>query len=320
MASIKTIAQSYSRISDDTHPSRGCLDDSLLVPHTYKIPPPQLAGFIVAAIEYASTKSSREILAIPLHATDEEIQHICKREGKKLFTYFNKYCGDPAATAHQMHKKHYRDVGREQFRNRTLQKERMNSGWRYQSLAVKCADATKRFKSVSDIGTTEADFNAVIGFIDATLQPLTLYVSIKNRSNTIGGPDWPKAISSLEEVAKHDKNRKGPYCCVFGIAMDRGLRLIKHQQKSKVPHSVNTEVWLSDFFWPFFTNYSYEEIMTTMLNVLIERYSSAELATQVDVPDALLDAFGECCTKEGLMDELGVFDDPHKLVKFFCNK
>jgi hypothetical protein len=100
--------------------------------------------------------------------------------------------------------------------------------------------------------------------------------------------------------------------------MDRGFRRILREQKTKNPHSVNTEVWLSDFFWPFFANYSYEEIMNAVLDVLIESQAEEELPTQVEIPDVLLDAFGEACIEAKLVDELGKFNDPHKLVQFFC--
>jgi hypothetical protein len=257
---------------------------------------------------------------LPADAKADELEAIYRKEGRELFKYFRKYCGDPAATAHQIYKKNYRDVAVEQFRNRTLQKERMNSGWRYQYLVIDCARHTKRFESVSDIGAAEGDFNATIKFLDAGREPLSLYVSVKNRSNTMGGADWPKAIQALENVAKVDKNRTGPYCCIFGIAMDRGSRYIKREQKTKIAHSVNTEVWLSDFFWPFFTNTSYEEIMRLVLDVLVSSYSPEDLPTQVDVPPQLLDSFGESCAETGLIDELGNFNDPYKLVSFFCNK
>jgi hypothetical protein len=194
----------------------------------------------------------------------------------------------------------------------------MNSGWRYQYLVIDCARRTERFKSVSDIGTAEGDFNATIEFMDKARGLLSLYVSVKNRSNTMGGADWPKAIQALENVAKNDKNRTGPYCCVFGIAMDRGFRYIKREQKTKIAHSVNTEVWLSDYFWPFFANYSYEEIMTLMLDALISSYSADALPTQVEVPDELLASFGKCCFDAELVDEVGNFNDPYKLVRFFC--
>jgi len=102
--------------------------------------------------------------------------------------------------------------------------------------------------------------------------------------------------------------------------MDRGTRYIKREQKTKKPHSVNTEVWLSDFFWPFFANYKYEEIMTTVLDVLIEAYSPDKLPTQMEIPDDLLESFGKCCRQAGLIDEAGNFNDPYKLVQFFCQK
>jgi hypothetical protein len=318
--SSKTISQDYPRITDPNNPFYGYLDESALVPHNGKISPETLKKLIRSAITNASRKSSREILAIPSDATPEQLTKIYEKEGKELFRYFKKYVGDPAATAHQIFRKNYRDVGVEQFRNRTLQKERMNSGWRYQFLAVDCARNAKRFKSISDLGAAEADFNALIEFLDKAKDPLSLYVSIKNRANTMGGQDWPKAIAALESVAKTDKNRTGSYLCVFGIAMDRGLRRIMREQKTKRAHSENTEIWLSDFFWPFFTNYSYEEIMTNVLDVLVSSAEAEELPTQMEVPDKMLDAFGESCMKARLVDELGNFNDAYKLVQFFCQK
>jgi len=318
--STKTIPQNYPRIQDESSPHYGCLDESLLVPHEIKISVETIKSLIQSAITNAGRKSRREILSLPADAKADELEAIYRKEGRELFKYFRKYCGDPAATAHQIYKKNYRDVAVEQFRNRTLQKERMNSGWRYQYLVIDCARHTKRFESVSDIGAAEGDFNATIKFLDVSREPLSLYVSVKNRSNTMGGADWPKAIQALENVAKVDKNRTGPYCCIFGIAMDRGDRYIKREQKTKIAHSVNTEVWLSDFFWPFFTNTSYEEIMRLVLDVLVSSYSPEDLPTQIDVPPQLLDSFGESCAEAGLIDELGDFNDPYKLVSFFCNK
>jgi hypothetical protein len=194
----------------------------------------------------------------------------------------------------------------------------MNSGWRYQYLAVESARKSRRFRSISDIGAAEGDFNAVVDFVESSTSTLSLYVSVKNRSNTMGGQDWPKAIRALEDVARNDKNRTGPYCCVFGIAMESGRRFIRREQKTGNPYSMNTEVWLSDFFWPFFSNYSYEEIMMLVLEVLVSAYEADELPTQMDPPDLVLDSFGECCLQAELVDELGNFDDPLKLVHFFC--
>jgi hypothetical protein len=134
----------------------------------------------------------------------------------------------------------------------------------------------------------------------------------------MGGQDWPKAIQALVTFAKSDKNRTGPYICVFGIAMERGGRSIRKQNISGNPYSVNTEIWLSDYFWPFFANYSYEEIMKAVLDVLMESYETDVLTTQVEVPAQLLDAFGEACREHGLIDEYGVFNDPYHLVEFFC--
>ena len=315
--SSHTVPQPYPRISDEQSKEYGYLDESKLVPHKRKMSNEELTSLISTAIRDASKKSSRAILSIKADAGEEEAGKIYKWQGKELFKYFRKYCGDPAATAHQIFGKNYRDVGRELFRNRTLQKERMNSGWRYQFLARSCAAHSKRFAYISDIGAAEADFNAVIELLEKGTS-LNLYVSVKNRSDTLGGQDWPKAIQALETVAKVDKNRNGPYCCVFGIAMERGRRRIPREQKSTNAHSVNTEIWLSDFFWPFFANYSYEEIMSSVLNVLFSSQRADELTTQVEIPDQLLDAFGEACFDAELTDVAGDFDNAYKLVQFFC--
>lgn len=330
--SLMTMAQPYPRITDENNNFYGCLDESTLIPHTTTISQRKLKELIESAINNANSKSSREILSILPNATQKEIDEVYNKQGKELFKYFKKYCGDPASTAFEIIHKHYKQVAKEQFRNRTLQKQRMNSGWRYQYLAKECAQESKRFKSISDIGAAEADFNASIEFLDKSRGFLNLYVSIKNRSNTMGGQDWPKAIAALEEVAKSDKNKIGPYCCVFGLAMERGFRNIKVKKGTKIPHSSNTEVWYSDFFWPFFANYSYEEIMTAVLDVLIsvapggdEELSSLEEIEvanpeEIEVPELLIESFGKSCEKAELVDSSGRFNNPHKLVSFFCNK
>ena len=294
------------------------MDDTQLVPHHQEIEKDQLKRLIREAIQNANLKSSRTILNVSAGMDEAELQKLYRREGQKLFKYFKKYCGDPASTAHQLTGQHYRAVANELFRNRTLQMERMNSGWRYQFLATDCARVSGRFRSVSDIGASEADVNIIIDFADGHKSSLNLYVSIKNRSNTMGGQDWPKAIKALESVAINDKNRTGPYCCVFGIAMERGKRFIKRERITHNPHSVNTEVWLSDFFWPFFANLSYEEVMSNVLEVLRESDQTSNALTYVELPEELLEEFSRQCRLSKLIDEDGVFNDPYALVRYFC--
>lgn len=315
----KFYQQDYPRIQDEESKHHGYLDDTQLVPHSIKLPSEKLKSIIEEAIEIANKKSGREILSILPEMPDDEIDRVCEEAGIDLFNYFRQYTGDPASTAHQLFGKHYREVAKEQFRNRTLQKGRMNSGWRYQYLAVNCARVSGRFRSISDIGAAEADFHAIIDFIDDEQKPLSLYVSVKNRQNTMGGQDWPKAITALESVANNDKNRIGPYCCVFGIAMDRGDRLMKRNRQGHI-YSVNTELWRSDFFWPFFANYTYEDIMHHVLEVLLDAHDDEDLTSQVEIPDKVLTTFGEKCEDAGLIDEFGRFDDPYKLVSFFVGK
>jgi len=296
------------------------LNTDQLVPHTAKIPSSDLKRIIKGAVEYANRKSSRAILDIPEKATDDEAKQIYFKEGRALFDYFKKYCGDPATTAYECCGRNFNKVAAEQFFNRALQKGRMNSGWRYQRIAFQCAQSSKRFKTVSDIGSMEADFTVTIESVRGANPPIVnIYISVKNRTNTLGGQDWPKAISALEEVAKNDKNRSGPYLCVFGIAMDRGQRTIKRNGKTKQPHSINTEVWLSDFFWPFFSNYTYEEIMLAVYELISEQGLQKENRTiGIAPPTELVESFGEQCKQFGLVDDSGNFNDPKKLVNFFC--
>ncbi len=195
------IVQKYPRI-DEPDKYAGYLDDRKLVSHTETLEEDVLKKIIERSVDYASKKSSRAILEIPEKATDEQVREIYLKEGESLLIYFRKYCGDPASTAYECHGRHFSEIAKEQFHSRTLQKERMNSGWRYQRIAYQCAEASKRFKSVSDIGAIEADFNMTVETVDCPGIPVVnIYISVKNRTNTLGGQDWPKAIYALEEVA-----------------------------------------------------------------------------------------------------------------------
>lgn len=306
-----------SRSSVQPYPRRkdGFLDDVTLVPHRKKPSSTKLRKTILEAIAYANEKSSREILKIEQGLSAAEVQARYRSEGKKLFDYFLRYCSDPASMAHQVRGRHYKEVAAEQFRNRTLQKERMNSGWRYQYIAKAIANFTKRFSSGSDLGAAEADFNVTVDFSHRPGH-LTIYVSVKNRVNTMGGQDWPKAISALEAMAVNDRNRSGPYLCVFGIAMERGGRMVKREGRTGRPYSVNTEVWKSTYFWPFFTNCSYEEISTAVLDVLIEQFGAT--VPTGSIPESLIESFGDCCRRVALIDASGCFNDPFKLVRLIC--
>jgi hypothetical protein len=310
--------QSYPRIDDDNDRYAGFLDEKALVPHKLRVDSEKFRQIIENAILYASSKSSRAILDIDENLSASEVENVLLKAGDELFKYFVKYCGDPASTAFDCLGKPYSDVAREMFHNRTLQKERMNSGWRYQYIARDMSIESKRFSSVSDIGTAEADFNAVIKLADPQKSPLSIYISIKNRVNTMGGQDWPKAIRALEGVASNDKNRNGPYICIFGIAMDHGTRLIKKEQKTGEPYSINTEVWLSDFFWPFFTNYSYLEVIQAVVSTLENLGKGGRVKVEYGtIPETLIESFGAICKEFKLLDDNGNFNDAHRLAKLF---
>jgi hypothetical protein len=129
---------------------------------------------------------------------------------------------------------------------------------------------------------------------------------------------FPKAVRALESMAMSDKNIRGPYLCVFGIAMDSGMRQIRGDKHGNV-YSPNTEVWLSDYFWPSFTNFKYEDIMRLVLDVLEESHQSGDLATQVEVPKALLESFDNAYKQAQLVDDNGIFNDARKIVSFICS-
>lgn len=313
----RKVVQSYPRIKDVNDQYVGYFDPSTITDHQTKIATEKLHEIIENAIVYAQAKSSREILSINPTLTGKELVNKLERKGSDLFRYFIKYCGDPASTAFDCNGKHYSVIAKENFRNRTIQKERMNAGWRYQSIAKDAARLTGRFETVSDINSKEADFNVIAKYKSQKGQ-INIYVSVKNRSNTMGGQDWPKAIYALEDAAASDKNKFGDYLCVFGIAMEKGGRNIKAAQNTHTPYSMNTEIWFSDFFWPFVTNFGYDEIAKAVLDVLIKSGQLSSL--DVAIPQQVIDGFGGECAAYGLLDAQGNFNDPYRLVEVFCGK
>src|SRR5436190_23211319 len=152
------VAQDYPRISEGED-FAGLLDERKLVPHTHKISSSKVRQIISDAVKNANRKASRVILNIPEKSTDAEMRNIFLKEGRKLLEYFRQYCGDPPATAYQCLDRHYSEVAAEQFRNRTLQKERMNSGWRYQFIAYKCALAMRKRKLAAEIRAVGPDID-----------------------------------------------------------------------------------------------------------------------------------------------------------------
>lgn len=313
----KNNLQNYPRITNEGEKFHGFFDEAKVTPHHSVISDKELKNIIRKAVQTANAKSSRAILNIKDNISEEEVNKIYIKEGKALFRYFLKYCGDPASTAFDCVNQHFSKIAKEQFRNRTIQKERMNSGWRYQFIAKDTAILSKRFHSISDLGASEADFNAIVLEI-GTDRHINIYTSVKNRTNTMGGQDWPKAIRAMENMAQSDKNRTGPYLCVFGIAMEKGQRTIKNEARTGMPYSFNTEIWLSDFFWQFFSNISYEKIIKLVLDVLIEEKTLSSL--NIEVPKVLITSFGDECLKYGVINKKGIFNDPYKLVDLFCGK
>ena len=149
-----TISQPYPRVAEDGKYA-GMLNTNQLAQHIRKIPIKDLKRIIKDAIEYANRKSSRAILDIPNQASDEEAKQIYLKQGRSLFSYFKKYCGDPATTAYECCGRSYSLVAAEQFFNRAVQKGWVNFGWRCPYIASECVQASMKSKYVSKTGFKE---------------------------------------------------------------------------------------------------------------------------------------------------------------------
>ncbi len=312
MANRKIVPQPYPR------DKRGLLDSTRLQVHQREISSETLSRIVEEAIDYADAKASQDLFGTPHQKGKSAATASMRRQGRELLNYFRKYCVDPAQTALDCAGRHFEEIAKEQAFNRLVQKKRMNSGWRYQYIAKDTARQTGRFEAVSDIGGRESDFTAVIS-VNETSEYLAIYVSVKNRANTMGGQDWPKAIKALEQVAIDDRNRAGAYICVWGIAIERGDRIMKAVAGGNTPHSVNTEVWMADFFWPFFSGLTFDAIARSVLTVLKRRRSRTKTTRNL-VPKEVLRGFGEACREYGIVDEKGLFSDELNLVDFLCGK
>ena len=75
---------------------------------------------------------------------------------------------------------------------------------------------------------------------------------------------------------------------------------------------------MSDYFWPFFTNHSYEEIILAVLHTLNETQTPDLATANVAIPQELKDSFGQHCKEYKLLDEEGRFNDADRLVGVFC--
>jgi hypothetical protein len=146
----KTNIQNYPRIEDDQNPYHGFFNDSKITPHTKKISEKDLKKIIKDAVKTANLKSSRAILNIGDNISEEELNKIYIKEGKALFKYFIKYCGDPAYTAFDCTNQHFSKVAKEQFRNKTIQKERLKMDKLHASIRNSIKDFSISIKEKSE--------------------------------------------------------------------------------------------------------------------------------------------------------------------------
>ena len=130
---------------------------------------------------------------------------------------------------------------------------------------------------------------------------------MKNRRDTISGGSGNAVLKKLEDVAKLDKNRTSPYCCVVAYGMDTML----HRGRKK--DFANIEVWPSNFVWPFVSGHTYAEIVSLISENL---KNSGELPS---LPQEIIQEFKKECLKHKLIDANGIFNDKDKIIECFCN-
>jgi hypothetical protein len=297
MAPKKT--QRYPRDPNDF------LDPTTAKKITKKFSQAELDAVVRKCIVKANAKSGTQALVLPRNASTEQIKVAERKAAAELFKKFQKYCVDPARADADFAGKHVDAIATTLDQNQLGSRSRMNAGWRYQFLALELASKLpERFAQVSG-GGKHSDISATLLLKNG--DEVRLYISVKNRSDTISGSKWPAAIESLEQEAIRDINRtEGSYLCVFGAAMEKG-------QRKRMSPSVNTEFWKSDFFWEFLTGLSYEETMEAVARILeLDKGQSAEGL----IPAGVLTEFQALCIQKGLVGANGTFL-PKKLLKFF---
>jgi hypothetical protein len=262
-----------------------------------------------AAIERSIVKADEKSMRSMLDERDGSGGSAPKRAGQKLFQIFKRYCEDPATAPAKFAARSVDEVASEIFLTQESNNSRMNAGWRYQFLAIELARLHgSRFTAVNG-GNMEADIHAICPLKNG--RDLHLYISIKNRSNTISGSRRRAAYTELETYANADKNRAGgPYLAVVGIT-------IEHGDRSQSSYSNNIETWKSDFFWPFFSGRSYKDIMLAVGRVLGQEKSKLEVIAAKKLPVQTLAEFIAQCSRAGLLKNEKTFKDASDLVDFF---
>lgn len=299
-----SVVQSYPRVKIPLHKDEGLLDIECLKPLDAKIDPEIMPGLIKKAIEYAAQKTKKEAVDIPDGADAETIKSLYAKAGKSLFDYFRR--PDPVYMASSLVGRHYSEVAEEFFYKRNTHLTSMNAGWRYQYLLVECAHKSGRFKSVSDLSTGDSDVNVIAETADGQ-DTVAIYITMKNRSDTISGGSGKAYLKGFEKSARDDKNRTAPYCCVIAYGMQT------MQRRGRKKDFGNFEVWPSNFLWPFVSGYSYGEIVKMIIK------SSPDADELPSLPDEIIEAFKQQCLKNKLINDEGVFPDQDAIINFFTS-
>jgi hypothetical protein len=150
-----------------------------------------------------------------------------------------------------------------------MQRYRMLIGVFYQylliSLTYRAAAKKSHFMKVFD-GVRQGDVVADVTTPKSD-KGLRLYISVKKSIDTVGGQDMGDAIKRLEKIAKDDKNINMPYLCVVAIATPERGKITSYDKSRQMRkdtngrhYSLNSELWLPGFLYPYVTGRSAVEI------------------------------------------------------------
>jgi hypothetical protein len=138
-----------------------------------------------------------------------------------------------------------------------MQRQRMKIGNFYQYLLIELMRSTKKAgtSNIKDVFDGLREGDALADIVTPTFtKGLRLYISVKKSVDTVGGQDFEGAVKRLEAIAKADKNLTSPYLCVIAIATgSKGEGRSVRCKQGGMPYSMNCEVWMPDFIYPYIT-------------------------------------------------------------------
>ena len=300
---VKSLYQSYPRISSAASKfEAGYIDTSQLCDIKNKISQNEFLNLINISIDKARNKVDEKIINIPEGISKLEEKKIYDKAAKDLINYIKKT--DPANAVSQLLNKNLVDVAQEFQVKKDAKTYEMFSGWRNQFLLFECAKKIGRFETVGDVDTS---FDIVATIKSLSGEVITLYISLKNRKDTMSGSSVRGVLSKLEDNAKNDKNRDGLYCIIIGCAIDTT------RYRSGSSYSQNLEFWPAKLLWEFFSGFTFPHVM----NSISQQQNSRK---QNKLADELKLSLIKECKKLELINEQNIFHDRKRIIEIFCRQ